>query len=77
VFTASYGGEKNVLIRAMVDSEMHYTALQVTDGQERNLASSFIRSHARGGEAVAEYPTREAALMKAFEFCPSAVGTLR
>jgi hypothetical protein len=77
VFTASYGGEKNVLIRAMVDSEMHYTALQVMDGQERNLASSFIRSHARGGEAVAEYPTREAALMKAFEFCPSAVGTLR
>lgn len=77
VFTASYGGEKNVLIRTMIDREMQYTALQVLDGQERSLTESFIRSHAQGGEAMAEYATREAALMKAFELCPSAAGTLR
>jgi hypothetical protein len=77
VYTASYGGEKNVLIRAVINNEMQYTALQVLDGQERNLADSFIRSHAPGGEAMAEFATREAALMKAFDLCPSAAGTLR
>ncbi len=71
VFTASYGGQKNVLIRRRVDGEVHYTALQVVEGRERGLAESFIRSHAQGGEAFAEYPTREAALMRAFDLCPT------
>ncbi len=71
VFTASYGGQKNVLIRRRVDGEVHYTALQVVEGRERGLAETFIRSHAQGGEAFAEYPTREAALMRAFDLCPT------
>lgn len=71
VFTASYGGQKNVLIRRRVAGEVHYTALQVLDGQERGLAESFIRSHAQGGEAFAEYPSRDAALTRAFHLCPA------
>jgi hypothetical protein len=74
VFTASYGGEKNVLIRRRVGGELHYTALQVLDGSERPLVESFIRTHAQGGEAIAEYPSREAALTSAFDLCPSAGG---
>ncbi|MEZ5854502.1 MAG: glucosaminidase domain-containing protein [Hyphomicrobiaceae bacterium] len=38
VFTASYGGKRNVLIRHRVGDEMRYTALQVLDGREKGLA---------------------------------------
>ncbi len=72
VFTASYGGEKNVLIRAIVDAEMHYTALQVIEGHEQQLAQTFIREHARGGQPLEHYPNRDAALSRAFDLCPSA-----
>jgi hypothetical protein len=72
VLTASYGGARNVLIRAESSGETQYTALQVLDGQEQRLAKSFIRTHAAGGEAIGEFPSREAALAKAFELCPSA-----
>lgn len=70
VYTASYGGRKNVLIRHRVGGEIHYTALQVLDGQEQLLAESFIRNHAQGGEAIAEYPSRDDALTGAFNRCP-------
>ena len=72
VWTASYGKGKSVLIRAPVGSETHYTALQVLDGFEKSLADSFIRTHAHGGEAVGQFENREAALVHAFELCPSA-----
>ncbi len=72
VLTASYGGQKNVLIRALKAGETQYTALQVLDGQEKSLAENFIRSHAAGGELVDQFPNREAALLKAFDLCPSA-----
>lgn len=70
VLTASYGGRKNLLIRALKEGEIQLTALQVLDGQEERLAKSFLRTHASGGELLGEYPTREAALAKAFELCP-------
>ena len=72
VLTASYGGQKNVLIRAMKAGETQYTALQVIDGQEKSLAESFIKLHASGGELVDQFANREAALTKAFDLCPSA-----
>lgn len=72
VFTASYGGDRNVLIRAVVDSEFHYTALQVARGEEDRLAETFIRTHARGGEALSQFASRDAALARAFELCPAA-----
>jgi hypothetical protein len=74
VFTASYGGRKNMLIRVRVGDEMHYTALQVLDGREQSLAESFIRQHAKGGEVIAEHASREAALSNAFDLCPAATG---
>lgn len=74
VFTASYGGEKNILIRRFVGEETQYTALQVLEGREAGLAQSFIRKHARGGQALAEFPNRSTALARAFAFCPDAAG---
>jgi hypothetical protein len=72
VWTASYGGGKSVLIRAPVGEEVHYTALQVLDGFENSLSDAFIRTHARGGEPIEQFESREAALARAFDLCPSA-----
>ena len=76
VFTASYGGRKNVLIRRRVGSELHYTALQVLDVREAGLAEAFIRSHAQGGEKVGEYASRDDALTSAFNHCPAGAASL-
>ena len=70
VFTAGYGGTKNVLIRRRVGNELHYTTLQVLDGREATLTEAFIRSHAQGGEALGEFENRDAALTSAFNHCP-------
>ncbi|MEZ5817850.1 MAG: glucosaminidase domain-containing protein [Hyphomicrobiaceae bacterium] len=71
VFTASYGGTKNVLIRRRVGDEIHFTALQVLDGREQGLTEAFIRSHALGGIALGEFANRDAALASAFHRCPA------
>ena len=70
VFTASYGGDKAILVRAMTGDELHYTAVQVLEGQQAKLAQHFIASHARGGDLLGEFDTRDAALGHAFSLCP-------
>jgi hypothetical protein len=73
VWTASYGGSRNVLIQTIVGEEMHLTALQVLDGQEEELAATFIETHAVGGTRLGgAFPNREAALIRAFDLCPQA-----
>jgi hypothetical protein len=73
VWTASYGGSRNVLIQKVVGEELHLTALQVIDGQEEELAASFIETHAVGGSRLGDaFPNREAALVRAFDLCPQA-----
>ncbi len=73
VWTASYGGNRNVLIQTVVGEELHLTALQVLDGQEEELAATFIESHAQGGRRIGTaFPNREAALVQAFDICPQA-----
>ncbi len=73
VWTASYGGNRNVLIQTVIGEELHLTALQVLDGREEELAASFIESHAVGGSRVGgPFPNREAALIRAFDICPQA-----
>ena len=70
VFTASYGGGKAILVRAMSGIELHYTAVQVLEGHEAKLAQHFLASHARGGDLLGEFATRDAALGHAFSLCP-------
>lgn len=73
VWTASYGGSRNVLIQTIVGEEMHLTALQVLDGQEDELAANFIATHAIGGHRLGDpFPNRETALIRAFNICPQA-----
>ena len=73
VWTASYGGSRNVLIQTIVGEELHLTALQVLDGQEEELAANFIATHAVGGQRLGDaFPNRETALIRAFNICPQA-----
>jgi hypothetical protein len=70
--TASFGGSKTLLIRAVAEGEARYTALQVVDGFERSMADSFMRAHAAGGTLIGEFESRDAALSRANELCPTA-----
>jgi len=69
---ATFGGEKTVLVRAPEAEAVRYIAVSVVDGFEKSMTASFISARAAGGEAVGEFATREAALAKAKDLCPSA-----
>jgi hypothetical protein len=72
VQAASYGGRKTLLIRTVAGGVEQLTALSVLDGFERSMAESFIRTHAPGGQPIAEFGSPDAALARAFELCPAA-----
>ena len=69
VQSASFGGRKALLIRAMVDGRPQFTALQVLEGFEGSMSASFIAAHAPGGERVGDFETSEAALAEARRRC--------
>ncbi len=70
VLTASYGGNKTLLIRSRAGEEVQYTALTIVDGFERSMFDAYARTEAQGAEIVGEYPSREAALADAKFNCP-------
>ena len=71
VDTASFGGNKAVLIRADSGRDVRYIAVSVLEGFEKSMADSFISARAQGGESLGEFPSKDAALAKARELCPS------
>lgn len=70
VWTASYGGTKAIIIKAVSDQTTNYTVLDVNDGTDKREADAYIQAYAKGGERVAEFPSQSQALDKAFELCP-------
>lgn len=70
VFTASYGGQRAVLIRAQADGGVNYTVLDVNEGSEKREADAYIAAYAKGGAIAGEYGSQTQALDKAFELCP-------
>ena len=72
VLSASYGGQKTLLVRASANGEVRYTALTVLDGFERSMLDNFVKEHAPGGSSVGEFATKEAALAQARQLCPGA-----
>jgi hypothetical protein len=70
VWTASYGGQKAIIIKAVSDQVVNYTVLDVNDGAERREADAFISAYAKGGQQVGEFASQSQALDKAFELCP-------
>lgn len=70
VWTASYGGEKALIIKAPSGQTVNYTVLDVNEGKEKDQADAYIAAYAKGGQMVGEFPNQTQALDKAFELCP-------
>ena len=70
VYTASYGGQKAIIIKASAQDGVNYTVLDVNEGAEKREADAYIAAYAKGGETVGEFTSSDQALNKAFELCP-------
>ena len=70
VWTASYGGSKAIIIKALADKTTNYTVLDVNEGAEKREADAYINAYAKGGQSVGEFSSQAQALEKAFELCP-------
>ena len=70
VLTASYGGQKAVIIRAQADGAVNFTVLEVNEGTEQRETEAYIQAYAKGGAVDAMFTNHTQALEKAFELCP-------
>lgn len=70
VWTASYGGQKSVIIRSLAKGFVNFTVLDVNDGQESRETDAYIAAYAKGGEKIGEFSNQNLALDKAFQLCP-------
>jgi hypothetical protein len=70
VWTASYGGQKALIIRSVIDRVVNYTVLDVNEGAESREADAFISAYAKEGAIAGEFVSQTQALDKAFELCP-------
>ena len=72
VWTASYGGSKATIIRSTKDGMTNYTVLDVNPGREKAETEAYIAAYAKGGSRIGDFPSKNAALDKAFKLCPEA-----
>jgi hypothetical protein len=70
VWTASYGGQRAILIKAAADGMVNYTVLDVNETSEKREVEAYIAAYAKGGESVGAFSNQTKALDKAFELCP-------
>ena len=70
VWTASYGGNKAMLIKASTAEGVSYTVLDVNEGAEKREAAAYIAAYAKGGNIESTFGSQTQALEKAFELCP-------
>ncbi len=70
VWTASYGGDKALIIRSDKEDTINFTVLDVNVGQEKREADAYIAAYAPGGRIEAQFDTQSQALDKAFDLCP-------
>jgi hypothetical protein len=70
VWTASYGGQKSVIIRSTTKGFINFTVLDVNDGQETRETDAYIAAYAKGGEKIGEFSNQNLALDRAFQLCP-------
>ena len=70
VWTASYGGQKAMIIKSQGDKVVNYTVLDVNEGAESREAEAFISAYAKNGAIAGQLGSQAQALEKAFELCP-------
>ncbi|MEL6291044.1 MAG: glucosaminidase domain-containing protein [Pseudomonadota bacterium] len=71
VWTASYGGQRALIIKSVSATHVNYTVLDVNQGREKREADAYIAAYAKGGTTIAEFGDPQAALTKAFKLCPT------
>jgi hypothetical protein len=71
VWTASYGGQKAMIIRSIGGGHVNYTVLDVNAGREKAEADAYIAAYAKGGEPVERFEDPQKALKQAFQLCPN------
>ena len=59
VWTASYGGQRAVIIKASGSGTVNYTVLDVTESNEKREVDAYIAAYAKGGEKVASSSPRK------------------
>lgn len=70
VQSASYGGSRTLLIQAVAQNDaVQLWAVDVHSGHEEQFVKKFVNIHAPGGQAIASFDNREAALNKAHAMC--------
>lgn len=67
--TASYGGQKTVLIRRDLPHAVELTALTVLDGFETSMTENYIQARAPGATPVGTFHDQTAAVTKARKLC--------
>ena len=50
--------------------KVNYTVLQVVAGKEQPQADAYMKEHARNGETIGRFGSRDEAMTRAFELCP-------
>ncbi|MBU2534284.1 MAG: glucosaminidase domain-containing protein, partial [Alphaproteobacteria bacterium] len=60
VWTASYGGQKAIIIRSTLQETTNYTVLDVNAGREEAETSAYIAAYAKGGERIANFASKSA-----------------
>ena len=70
VWTASYGGQRAILIKASTGGTVNFTVLDVNETSEKREVDAYIAAYAKGGEKVGAFPNQTQALDKAFKLCP-------
>jgi len=70
VFTASYGGQKAMIIKAISGGVINYTVLDVNAGKEKRETQAYIAAYAKGGKPVGSFANQAQALEQAFKLCP-------
>ena len=48
MWTASYGGQKAIIIKAEDDGLINYTVLDVNEGSEKRETEAYIAAYAKG-----------------------------
>jgi len=70
VWTASYGGQRALIIKSISKAHVNYTVLDVNSGREEREADAYIAAYAKGGTTIAKFGDPTKALKRAFELCP-------
>lgn len=70
VWTASYGGQRAIIIKATTDGTDNYTVLDVNETSQKREVEAYIAAYAKGGQQIGAFSNQTKALDKAFELCP-------